>query len=308
MTVPTNFQVWSFGFRTSFYNETHNVVAQFPNCHSLAQGAIVNRALLAGTIVALVLAACTNANPVSFVPSPTASPSPVEPQTLSSPHLPTLLPTVWNPTYRIRTSQDCLKAAVTGYQASDGLPPMVVGEIRNECPFGFSNLRVDVILERSLTDTQVSTVSFLACALGLGRSTGFGATWTGSSGQSLTARDGAWDRILVGVQGIGIGVNDDPVSQMASRIDVSDPVTITNHMSKDFTIMKVCKTGYSAEGRVVAWGGYLFFIRQEPIQFRSGESVEFRFTRGASFGSFDQYTEVNESKSWSIGVQVSSNP
>jgi len=215
--------------------------------------AMTRKSLLSISVVLLALAAACGGLQ-SAVPTATPKPTPTATPTIVP--TPTPAPTVWNPSIDVRNGPKCLELQSIGYRALKNEHPSVVGEIQNNCPFSYSQIKVTVVYLNSLVNLQVDTDETGVGPLGRGERGSFGAQWRSRSMSSgppaPRAVEGAWDTVVVGVQ--GLGESSKPVCRQGIYMEIDDKgnTALVNSSGRDAKILFISRTGYDAEGKVVA--------------------------------------------------------
>ncbi|MFQ5875336.1 MAG: hypothetical protein ACE5JL_16270 [Dehalococcoidia bacterium] len=130
----------------------------------------------------------------------------------------------------------------------------MVGEILNNCSSSYAEVAVTVVLLNSLVNLQVDTEQKSAGPLGPGEKGSFGVSWRmrGASDPQPRAREGAWDTVVIGVQGIGASQGPTLGPRLLVEINEKGSVIVTNSTGRDTNLIRIWRTGYNREGRVVA--------------------------------------------------------
>lgn len=207
--------------------------------------------LIAWLALVVLFVACTEAGPTATL---TPEPPPSLPPTLTptAAPTPTPIPTVWNPAKQIRSSPQCLTVLSTGYSVLENRGPSVVGEIQNNCPNSYSGIVATFVLMNSLVNLAIATEQVNAGPLRPGERGSFGARWhSGNSGLQPRAREGAWDTVVIGVQ--GIGESPEPASQLDVLMNDQGLAAITNNSARAIAGITIYWSGYNAAGSVVAF-------------------------------------------------------
>lgn len=128
----------------------------------------------------------------------------------------------------------------------------MVGEIQNNCPNSYSGIVATTVLMNSLVNLSVATEQINAGPLRPGERGSFGARWfPGPLDLQPRAREGAWDTVAIGIQ--GIGESTEPASQLDVFMNDQGLAAITNNSARALTGITIYWTGYDAAGRVVAF-------------------------------------------------------
>jgi len=254
--------------------------------------------LLIGLTVIAIVVACTSQATIpesaTLTPTAIATPSP----TLTR----TPIPTVWNPTIEVRKSPECLEVISTDYLARANRAPSVVGEIQNNCSFWYSTVTATVVLVNGLLGLQVDNETRDIGPLGPGERGSFGARWRlrGLSDPLPRARDGAWDAVVIGIQGTGQSLTTPCIQGILVEIDENGTAIVTNSSKTTVSAITVARTGYNAEGNVVASDiTVLLGTTLDPGQLAYDSlnpSSNPRF--GSTTLTFNYYTETAEPVSW----------
>jgi len=253
--------------------------------------------LLAG-MVFLMFAACAlqsapTPTPIaSLAPTPTATPTP------------TLVPTVWDPIIQIRRAPECLQVLSTGYIAEKGRSPKLIGEVINNCSSSFSNVTVTVLLMKSLVNLQVDAEERGIGSLQPGEKGSFGASWRlrYRSDPQPRASDGAWDTVILGIQGVGQSQAPPDVAGLVAEVNEDGSVVVANNTDRVIGSLRIFRTGYNAEGRVVASD----FTNPLGEDLRPSQTMIFHLNPSSnpSFGSttFNYYVGIDEPVTWTVRV------
>lgn len=260
--------------------------------------------LIAWLALVVLFVACAEPGPTAtLTPEPTPSPPPTPTPTAAP--TPTPIPTVWNPAKQIRSSPQCLTVLSTGYSVPENRGPSVVGEIQNNCPNSYSGILTTIVLVNSLVNLPVATEQRNAGPLRLGERGSFGARWRpGPSDLQPRAREGAWDTVVIGIQ--GIRESPEPASQLDVLMNDQGFAAITNNSARTLTGITIYWSGYNAAGRVVAFAvnyslGSSEYLQAGQTLYRGPGTCEGASCYGLSLsGSFPfvYYAEVERPVRW----------
>ncbi len=181
----------------------------------------------------------------------------------------------------------------------------MVREIQNNCANSYSDIVATVLLKKSLVNLLVATEERNAGPLRPGERGSFGARWRPTRSElQPRAREGAWDTVVIGIQ--GIGESTELTEQLDVLMDDQGRAEITNNSARALKVAMIYWTGYDAAGRVVAFATHSplsspDYLEPGQIVQRTPDTGESVTSHGLSTGGYRVYVysaKVDEPARW----------
>jgi hypothetical protein len=224
------------------------------------------------TVIQQVLVTATPESSLTPEPSATVPPATATPGATST-ALPTAAPprqgTVWDPVVEVRASPGCLALLSSSYRVDVVGKPKVVAEVENRCTSSYSDVKVTIALVDVVLGLQIdATGAWADGEFAPGDRASFAADSMRAWSPGLRARDGAWDTVVIAMQGLSEPITHKSFPGLVARdilpaLDESGEVrevsyllyNDTGHAVQD---IRLALTGYDADGKAVVHqtGGY----------------------------------------------------
>ena len=139
--------------------------------------------------------------------------------------------------------------------------------------------------------------------LGPGESGSFGASWRMRlSADSPRARDGAWDTVVIGIQGVARSSDSRCAQGVLGEIDDDGTAVVTNNSHRRVTSIAIWRTGYDPSGTVVASDFTSLLGTSLQVGESAREGLNPSSNPRARSTTFNYYVGVDEPSRWIVRV------